>query len=76
MKDNVVLTKSKDFAIRIINVYKYLREEKREPALSKQLLRSGTSIGANVNEAVCGISHNARNWITCILPYSRTIPAR
>ncbi len=57
MKDNVVLTKSKDFAIRIINVYKYLREEKREPVLSKQLLRSGTSIGANVNEAVCGISH-------------------
>ena len=55
-KDNVVKDKSRGFAIRIINLYKYLCEEKKEYILSKQLLRAGTSIGANVNEALCGIS--------------------
>ena len=48
--------KSKDFAIRIVNLYKYLRDEKREFVLSKQLLRSGTSIGANLAEAEYAIS--------------------
>ena len=51
MKDNVVADKSKAFAIRIVNLYKYLAKEKQEFILSKQLLRSGTSIGANVREA-------------------------
>ena len=51
MKDNVIADKSKNFAIRIINLYKYLAKEKQEFILSKQLLRSGTSIGANVREA-------------------------
>ncbi len=51
MKDNVIKIKSFNFALRIINLYKYLSEEKREYILSKQLLRSGTSIGANVREA-------------------------
>lgn len=51
MKDNVIKIKSFDFAIRIIKLYKYLSEGKREYILSKQLLRSGTSIGANVREA-------------------------
>ena len=51
MKDNVVSDKSKAFAIRIVNLYKYLAKEKQEFILSKQLLRSGTSIGANVREA-------------------------
>lgn len=51
MKKNVILEKSKQFALRIIKLYIYLRDEKREVILSKQLLRSGTSIGANIREA-------------------------
>ena len=51
MKENVLLDKSKKFALRIIKLYKYLNENKRERILSKQLLRSGTSIGANLKEA-------------------------
>ena len=54
--DNLILDKSKAFAIRIINLYKHLNEEKREYILSKQLLRSGTSIGANCREAARGQS--------------------
>ena len=56
MKDNIVLDKSFDFAIRIVRLYKYLCKEKNEYVLSKQLLRSGTSIGANINEAQAGQS--------------------
>ena len=52
--DNIIVDKSKNFAIRIVKLYKYLNEEKKEYVLSKQLLRSGTSIGANVKEAVRG----------------------
>ena len=48
--DNVILIKSKAFALRIIGLYKYLRSEKKEYVMSKQILRSGTSIGANVRE--------------------------
>ena len=48
--------KSKRFAVRIVNLYHYLCNEKREFVLSKQLLRSGTSIGANLAEASCAIS--------------------
>lgn len=51
MADNLVLDKSKAYAVRIIKLYQYLTEEKREFILSKQLLRSGTSIGANGREA-------------------------
>jgi len=51
MCENAILIKSKAFAIRIIRLYKYLCDEKREYILSKQVLRSGTSIGANVREA-------------------------
>lgn len=54
--DNLILDKSKAFAIRIINLYKHLNEEKREYILSKQLLRSGTNIGANCREAARGQS--------------------
>lgn len=53
---NPVLEKSKAFALLIISLYRYLTEEKKEYILSKQLLRSGTSIGANVREAVHGQS--------------------
>ena len=53
---NVVVEKSKVFAIRIVHMYQYLCEEKHEYVLSKQVLRSGTSIGANVKEAIRGQS--------------------
>lgn len=48
--------KSKRFAVRIVNLYKYLCAEKKEFVLSKQVLRSGTSIGANIAESECAIS--------------------
>ena len=48
---NVIKEKSFAFAVRIVNLYKHLSESKKEFVLSKQLLRSGTSIGANVAEA-------------------------
>ena len=57
-ENNVVVEKSYAFAIRIVNCYKYLCTEKNEYVLSKQLLRSGTSIGANLEEAVGGQSRN------------------
>ena len=55
-KENVIVEKSKSFALRIIRLYRYLCSEKNEYILSKQLLRSGTSIGANVKEAIRGQS--------------------
>ena len=48
---NIIEEKSFAFAVRVVNLYKYLNETKNEFVLSKQLLRSGTSIGANVTEA-------------------------
>lgn len=56
MKESIVFDKSKSFALRIIALYKYLCDEKKEFVLSKQLLRSGTSIGANIAEASCAYS--------------------
>ena len=56
MGSNIILDKSSLFAIKIVNLYKKLVNEKREYILLKQLLRSGTSIGANVREGVNGIS--------------------
>lgn len=55
-KDNVTYKKAYDFAIRIVKAYQYLCEEKKEYILSKQMLRSGTSIGANIAEANGAIS--------------------
>lgn len=55
-KDNIIQQKSFEFAVRIVNLYKYLSTDKKEFVLSKQLLRSGTSIGANVEEAIGGQS--------------------
>ena len=57
-KDNIILNKSFDFAVRIVKLYRHLCDEKKEYILSKQLLRSGTSIGANINEAQAGQSKN------------------
>lgn len=54
--ENPVQAKSYAFALRIVNLYRYLCDEKREFVLSKQILRSGTSIGANVEEAIGGQS--------------------
>ena len=51
MKDNVIKRKSFAFALRIVKLYQFLSEQKREFILSKQLLRSGTAIGALVREA-------------------------
>ncbi len=56
--DNIVQAKSFDFAVRVVNLSKFLIEEKREFVLSKQVLRSGTSVGANVEEAIGGFSSN------------------
>ncbi len=55
MKDNILLQKSKQFALDIIKLYQLLQKE-NEYILSKQILRSGTSIGANVHESVFGQS--------------------
>lgn len=51
MKDNVIKRKSFEFALRVVKLFEYLQSEKREYIMSKQLLRSGTAIGALVREA-------------------------
>ncbi|MFH6943957.1 four helix bundle protein [Flavobacterium sp. FlaQc-50] len=56
MKENVIQDKSFLFAVRIINLYKHLTTVKKEFVLSKQILRCGTSIGANVEESIGGRS--------------------
>lgn len=53
---NIVLEKSKKFAVRIVNLYKFLIKESNDYVVPKQILRSGTSIGANITEAECGFS--------------------
>ena len=55
-ENNVLLEKSLAFAARIVKLYKYLVSKKEENIISKQIIRSATSIGANANEAVYGIS--------------------
>jgi four helix bundle protein len=56
MKENILIDKSIDFAARIIKLQKYLIKDKKETIISKQIVRSGTSIGANINEANYGQS--------------------
>lgn len=56
MKDNVVQVKSYRFALRIVKLYMFLKREKKEYDLSRQVLRSGTSVGANIEEAIGGQS--------------------
>ena len=53
-KDNAIVSKSKAFALRIIKLYHFLSDSKKEFILSKQVLRSGTSIGANIREGIYG----------------------
>ena len=52
MQDNVIYTLSKKFALRIIRLYSYLVDEKKEYVMSKQLYRCGTSVGANIAESL------------------------
>ena len=54
--DSPILDKSLKFAARIVKLYQYLVNQKKESIISKQLIRSGTSIGANTNEAAYGVS--------------------
>ena len=56
MKENIVQVKSYAFAIKIVNTFKVLQQDSKEFVLSKQLLRVGTSIGANIDEAIGGQS--------------------
>ena len=55
-KENIIVTKSYSFALEIVQLYKMLIAEKKEYVLSKQLLRSGTSVGVNIHEAVASES--------------------
>jgi len=55
-KKSITLNKSFEFAVRVVKLYKYLCDEKKEYIISKQLLRCGTSIGANINEATAAQS--------------------
>ena len=55
-EERTVGYKSRKFAIRIVRLYQHLCDERKEFVLSKQLLRSGTSIGANIAESECAIS--------------------
>ena len=56
MKENILIDKSIAFASRIIKLHQYLIKTKKETIISKQIVRSGTSIGANINEANYGQS--------------------
>ncbi len=56
MKENVIVSKTYAFAVRAVKLYEYLKKEKQEFVLAKQLLRSGTSIGAN-GRTICSRFH-------------------
>ncbi len=55
-KDNIIRSKSFDFSVRIVNLYKILYYERNEKVICKQLIRSGTSIGANIEEGIAAFS--------------------
>lgn len=61
MKENVIVDKSKAFAVRVVRLYQFLVDSKKEYVMAKQLLRSGTSIGANVREAC--VSQSRKEFI-------------
>ena len=56
IENNILKDKSIAFAVRVVNCYKFLEKEKKEKVMSKQLLRCGTSIGANIHEGIYGQS--------------------
>ena len=81
MKDNILIDKSLRFAARIIKLNKYLISDKKETVISRQIIRSGTSIGANIHEANYGQSRfhfkntdcfkgNCRNRILAEIAYA------
>lgn len=55
-QENILLDKTLHFAVRIVKLYTYLTKEKREFVMARQILKSATSIGANANEAIYGVS--------------------
>ena len=61
MADSPLITKSKEFALQIIKVCNYVKQNKKESVLTNQLIRSGTSVGANIREAFYG--HSAADFI-------------
>ena len=66
-QDNILLDKSIDFAIRMTKCYKYLMEVKNEYIISKQMFRSGTSIGANIHEGVQAQSKALKTYLDSII---------
>ena len=56
IKDNIIRSKSSDFSVRIVKLYKILHYERNEKVISKQLIRSGTSVGANIEEGIAAFS--------------------
>ena len=61
MADSPLITKSKEFALQIIKVCNYVKSNKRESVITNQLIRSGTSVGANIREAFYG--HGSADFI-------------
>ena len=61
MSDSLLISKSKEFALQVIKVCNFVKQNKKESVLSNQLIRSGTSIGANIREAFYG--HGAADFI-------------
>ena len=55
-EENIIISKSYSFAVRCVRLYKFLCDERHDYTIGKQLLRSGTSVGANIKEATRGIS--------------------
>nr|WP_248277403.1 four helix bundle protein [Brasilonema octagenarum] len=68
--NSLVYEKAYKFAIRIVNAYKYLTQDKKEFILSKQLIRSGTSIGANIAEAEL---YHQQNFLQKILLLTKNV---
>ena len=62
MADSPLITKSKEFALQIIKVCNYVKQSKKESVLTNQLIRSGTSVGANIREAFYG--HGTADFIS------------
>ena len=72
MKENVLLTKSYSLSVRIVKLFQYLTEKHKIYDLARQVLRSGTSIGANSEEAIGGISNKSfRHKITIVYQEAR-----
>ena len=61
MAESIMLEKAKDFAVEIVKLCKSIKNEKKESVLTNQLIRSGTSVGANIREAFCG--HGTADFI-------------